>query len=271
MKKKIIVLALLVIAAAAIYHFKIKPDDAKQNGTLVLYGNVDIREVALGFRVPGRLAHLNYEEGDRVEIGAELAQLDKQPLTEELAVRQAQVKEISADLANAEKTFKRNADLVKKGSVSTSDYDDALALRDALKARLETAKAQLTQAETALADANLLAPASGTLLTRVKEPGSILAVGTTVYTLALDQPVWVRTYIDEPNLGKIYPGQKVSVTTDSGQSYTGQIGFISPQAEFTPKTVETTQLRTSLVYRLRVIVLEADQHLRQGMPVSIHF
>jgi HlyD family secretion protein len=81
--------------------------------------------------------------------------------------------------------------------------------------------------------------------------------------------VWVRTYVDEPDLGQVYPGQKATVRTDSGGVYKGQVGFISPQAEFTPKTVETTELRTDLVYRLRVIVADPDEGLRQGMPVTV--
>jgi HlyD family secretion protein len=81
----------------------------------------------------------------------------------------------------------------------------------------------------------------------------------------------VRAYISEPNLGKIYPGMEVEVTndTDPDRPYRGQIGFISPVAEFTPKSVETPELRTDLVYRLRVIIEQADAALRQGMPVTV--
>ena len=92
-----------------------------------------------------------------------------------------------------------------------------------------------------------------------------------VYTMALLDPVWVRTYAPEPDLGKIHPGMKAQIFTDSfpGRAYDGWIGFISPVAEFTPKTVETPELRTSLVYRLRVYVHNPDNSLRQGMPVTI--
>jgi HlyD family secretion protein len=88
----------------------------------------------------------------------------------------------------------------------------------------------------------------------------------------LDKPVYVRAYIGEPDLGRIAPGTAVRVKSDSaGKIYRGQIGFISPRAEFTPKTVETTDLRTDLVYRLRIVIDEADHDtaLRQGMPVTI--
>jgi HlyD family secretion protein len=91
-----------------------------------------------------------------------------------------------------------------------------------------------------------------------------------VYSLSLRDPVYVRAYIDEPNLGRIAPGMRVSISTDSSdRSYDGEIGFISPRAEFTPRSVETTALRTNLVYRLRIVVPESDEGLRQGMPVTV--
>ncbi len=98
----------------------------------------------------------------------------------------------------------------------------------------------------------------------------MVASSTPVYTLSLRDPVYVRAYVSEPDLGRIAPGVAVRVHTDSSDKvYRGQIGFISPRAEFTPKTVETTDLRTDLVYRLRVVVADADEGLRQGMPVTV--
>lgn len=179
------------------------------------------------------------------------------------------MRETEAGLLNAEKTLQRRASLVKNGSVAVSDYDEALAGRDELKARLDTARAQLALSKTNLKDTVLYTPSAGTVLTRARETGAIVGAGELVYTISLDSPVWVRTYVDEPNLGRIYPGQPVMVKTDSGRQYEGQIGFISPRAEFTPKTVETAALRTDLVYRLRVIVKTPDQGLRQGMPVTV--
>ena len=92
-----------------------------------------------------------------------------------------------------------------------------------------------------------------------------------VYTVSLTGDVWVRAYVAEPDLGRIHPGMIVEVTTDTAPNkpYKGRIGFISPVAEFTPKSVETPDLRTDLVYRLRVIIDQPDTGLRQGMPVTI--
>jgi HlyD family secretion protein len=122
-----------------------------------------------------------------------------------------------------------------------------------------------------LADADLIAPSNGTVLSRVREAGAIVAAGEAVYVLSLTSPVWVRTYVSEPDLGRVRPGMEVQVKTDTrgAKTYTGRIGFISTTAEFTPKTVETTELRTSLVYRLRIVVDDDTGFLRQGMPVTV--
>jgi HlyD family secretion protein len=268
MKKALLLLIIAAAGAGTCYYYR-HEHNMNSGRELLLYGNVDIRELNLGFRVAGRLEIMHLEEGDRVAPGQELAVLDQVPFQDDLAVRAAQVREAEAGLANAEKTYRRMASLVEKNSLAISDYDDASARRDELKARLDTGKAQLAQAETSLRDTVLVTPSAGTVLTRVQEPGAIVAAGEVVYAMSLDNPVWVRTYVDEPNLGRIYTGQKMLVTTDSGRRYAGQVGFISPRAEFTPKTVETAALRTDLVYRLRVVVDAPDQGLRQGMPVTV--
>lgn len=104
---------------------------------------------------------------------------------------------------------------------------------------------------------------------RVREPGAVVAAGELVYLLALTAPVWVRTWVAEPELGRVRPGMPAEVRTDGGASYLGQVGFVSPVAEFTPRTVETRELRTSLVYRVRVVVPEPGPDLRLGMPVTV--
>jgi HlyD family secretion protein len=269
MKKLIVALILAIVLGAGGYWYYTAGQADDAGTTLTLYGNVDIRDVALGFRVSGRLETMRFEEGDRIEAGTVLASLDKTPLQDELTLRQAELAEAEAALRNAEKTFARQAELVRRNTVSQSAYDDALAARDTAQARVQTATARLHLAETDLADAEIHAPEAGVILTRVREPGSIVAAGEPVYTLAIDDPVWIRTYVDEPDLGHVSPGQEATVSTDSGDTYEGQIGFISPQAEFTPKNVETVELRTDLVYRLRVIVANPDKGLRQGMPVTV--
>lgn len=295
----------------------------KNQGDLVLYGNVDIRQVDLGFRVSGRIAKVLFEEGDDVKTGDIVAILDKAPYEASLAAAQAQlvqaeenfaklrhgnrpqeieearatVNEQQAILENAQATFKRQSEQMKVGSTSQQAYDDALAqkikaealLKSAKEglnlaeegfrkedigaghAAMETAKAQLESAKINLNDTEILSPSNGIILTRVREPGSIVAPESVVYTLSLHNPVWVRAYVSEPDLGRIKPGMKALVTTDThpDKPFKGQIGFISPQAEFTPKTVETPELRTDLVFRLRIVMEDPKGQLRQGMPVTV--
>lgn len=108
------------------------------------------------------------------------------------------------------------------------------------------------------------------------EPGSIIQKGTAIYTLTKPRPVWIRAYISEINLGNIYDGMPAQIITDSTdphtgakKTYQGHIGYISPVSEFTPKSVQTTDLRTDLVYKIRVYVDNADEFLRQGMPTTV--
>ena len=138
-------------------------------------------------------------------------------------------------------------------------------------AAVAAAEAELRRAEIDLADGVLHAPQKGTILTRAREAGAIVQPGQTVYTLTLTEPVWLRAYVDEPNLGKIRPGMPVRVAVDAapGKTFPGTVGFISPTAEFTPKTVETREVRTALVYRLRVQAQDPENVMRQGMPVTI--
>lgn len=270
MKKKLALLLLaLALAGGGYWLYRQERLLRQPSDCIVLFGNVDIRDVLLGFRVGGRIAEIRYEEGDRVEEGDLLAVLDKQPFVDNVNLYAAQIEEAKITRRKVEKPFLRRAALTGIGAVSTEERDDAEATRDEAEAQVNTAEARLQQAETQLRDTDLFAPSNGIILTRAQEPGAIVEAGRTVYSLALDTPVWIRTYIDEPNLGNIHPGQRALVSTDSGGGYEGQIGFISPQAEFTPKNVETARLRTDLVYRLRVIVDNPDKGLRQGMPVTV--
>jgi len=321
MKRTIIIFLLLVAAVGGWYAWKIL--NAEQSGSApVFHGNVDIREVRLGFRVAGRVAEVLKEEGDGVAPAEIVARLDAQPYENAVDQASAQARQLEARLAelqngtrpedieqarknltateaaheNARLIFERQQQLVSSGAVARQDFDTARASfqtararRDGAKAALdlllagtraeqitqaeaslEAAHAALSQAQTQLADTVLTAPETGVVLTRVVEPGSIVQAGSTALTVSLLSPVRVRAYAPEPQLGLVHPGRKVLVFTDSRpEPYHGQIGDVSARAEFTPKSVETEELRTALVYRFRVTVQDADQGLRQGMPVTL--
>jgi HlyD family secretion protein len=182
--------------------------------------------------------------------------------------------------AGSQKTFDDASAAERQAQASLNSAREALRLQEIgfraedialAKAQFDERKANLQTAERQLTDADLIAPSDSTVLSRVREVGAIVQAGETVYVLSLTSPVWVRTYVSEPDLGRIKPGMEVSVHTDTpgGKVYKGKVGFISTAAEFTPKTVETTELRTALVYRIRVVVDGTADELRQGMPVTI--
>jgi len=136
---------------------------------------------------------------------------------------------------------------------------------------LETLKASLSLLNIRLADSTLTAPAPGVIQNRILEPGEMASPNRPVVTLALTDPKWVRAYLPEPELGRINLGMKAKILSDSfpDQAFEGWIGFISPVAEFTPKTVETEDLRTQLVYEVKVFVYDSKDVLRLGMPVTV--
>jgi membrane fusion protein PltH len=123
-----------------------------------------------------------------------------------------------------------------------------------------------------LADAQLVAPVDAVVRTRVMEPGEMASPQKPVFTLAITDPKWVRAYVSEPDLGKVHSGAAASVMVDSfpDRRFDGWIGFISPVAEFTPKSVQTEELRTSLVYEVRVFVKDPSDELRLGMPATVY-
>jgi HlyD family secretion protein len=330
MKKKLaLVLSLFLVAAAggaAAWWFNLPAQFGwthKQADHLTLYGNVDIRQVRLGFRVGGRIAEMLVDEGDAVKTGALLAHLDARPYEDsvrggeaqeaslratldklvagprpdEIAEARAANTEQTANLLNAQQTYDREALLRPTGSISQAVLDQATMTKDAAVARkasarealdllnegtraedlaaaranLQVAESSLSTAKTSLGDTELRAPDDGVILSRVREPGAIVSPSDDVFVLSLNKPVVVRAYVSEPDLGKIHPGMTLDVASDTlpNRAYRGTIGFISPVAEFTPKSVETPDLRTDLVYRLRIIVEDPDLGLRQGMPVTV--
>ena len=142
---------------------------------------------------------------------------------------------------------------------------------DEARARLRAQEAQLALSRAVLQDADLYAPADGVIRNRLLEVGDMASAQKPVFSMALTSPIWVRAYVPESMLGRIAAGTGATVSTDSfpGKQYRGWVGFISPTAEFTPKNVETPDLRTRLVYQVRVYVCNPDHELRLGMPATV--
>ena len=213
---------------------------------------------------------MKFEEGDVVHKGDVLATLDDDTFINAQNQAQAKVSQAEAALENAKLINRRKQTLCRTKTVSQQDCDNAKANQEIAAADLEYAKSSADVAQTALDDATLKAPADGVILVRIFEPGTMIAAGAPVYTISLNGKMWVRAYIKETELGRVKLGTPVKIYTDSNtKTYDGHLGFISSTAEFTPKSIETASLRTDLVYRLRIVIDNADDYLKQGMPVTI--
>lgn len=269
---------LIIITIIMIYlTFNYLKDRNKDNNELILYGNIEIRQVDLGFRVDGTIAQMLFEEGDTVKKGDLLAYLENKQYKSSYEKSVADIKLNKSTSLNTSSKYERNKPLCLENTTSKQECDELYNRKNEAKAALEASIASSKIAKNNLDDSYIYAPCDGIVMTRVQEPGSIAIPGQPVYTISKNKPVWIRAYVSETNLGNIKYGMKAKVLTDSinpntgkPREYTGWIGYISPVAEFTPKTVQTTDLRTDLVYRIRVYVYEIDEYLRQGMPVTIN-
>ncbi|MCA0373864.1 MAG: efflux RND transporter periplasmic adaptor subunit [Proteobacteria bacterium] len=314
----IIILALL--GAGAFYWFYYKPKH--ENTPIKLFGNVEIREAEASFRQAGRIKNILVDEGDKVQEGQVLAELETDTFMDAMAASDAEIALANSDLTklkngsrpeeialandnvaqakavldNAQKEYARQASLAPSGAVAQKIVDnlksqrdiaranyqaalDALKLRQngarkedimAGQSRLQGAMANRRKIQTALDDTKLYAPVSGIIVAKPKEKGAIVAPNLAVFTISIQDPIYIRAYVSEKELAKFAPGTQVLIKSDSiDKEYQGQVGYVSPRAEFTPKTVETQDLRTDLVYRLRIVVKSPDGKLLQGMPVNV--
>ncbi|WP_159565875.1 secretion protein HlyD [Budvicia diplopodorum] len=274
------------------------------NGRLTAL-NVDEGDAVAAGQILGHLDDAPYQnarlqaKANADALKAQLALIEEGYRAEEIAQVRAAVTQSQAAYDYAQSFYQRQLGLWKSRSISANSLEDAKNARDQAKATLQSAKDKLSQFETGnrpqeiaqakanlaaaeatlkqaelnVSDTQLVSPSAGTILTRAVEPGSMLSASNTVFSLSLTAPVWVRAYVSEINLARAVPGTKLTIYTDahSDKPYHGTVGFVSPNAEFTPKSVETPELRTDLVYRLRIIVTDPDDNLRQGMPVTVHF
>lgn len=217
---------------------------------------------------------------------------------EEIAQAKATMDALQATYLNDEANYRRYAMLATTSAASIQQRDNAKAAFDAshqqyeaarqayvlavkgpraediaaARAAYEAAVAAVALAQRAFDDTRLYAAADGIVEDRILEPGDMASPNTPVFTIALTSPLWVRAYVPESKLGHIRLGMAATISTDSypGRVYHGWIGYLAPTSEFTPKTVETPELRDALVYQLRVYVCDGRDELRLGMPATVH-
>lgn len=376
----------LFLAAAALIAYFGYYRNRSNDSAIMASGHIEVTEVDMSFRLPGHVTRLPVDEGEQVNKGSLLAELEQDVLKARRDQAAAQVNELAAkeaalalsiqikeDVLNAEvrraaagvsaadaryrslKTGSRKEEireaaaardraktewenrkrdllrmerLYERRIISVSQYDAAVTGEEtaraayeaaqehynlvkagpreemvlegeanlagsdaalsaaeasrreidklkldlkALRAQVEQARAFLTVAEDDLADASIYAPFDGFITVKDVEEGEFVQAGSPVLTLAQLDTVWVKTYVPETQLGRVFLGQKAEVMSDTfpNKLYPGTVTFISPEAEFTPKNVQTKEERVKLVYRIKVTLENPNQELKAGMPVDV--
>ena len=295
MKKLVILLVLLAAAGTAAWLIYRKTPSGPEDKA-VLYGNVDLRQVDLAFLISERIDSVLVDEGDTVVPGQKLATLETVRLRQ-AADEARQIAEAARQNYLRVKNGPRAEEIAETKSISRQEADDAIASRQVAAANLDVArkqlelllagsreedvaqalaqynqaKASLTIREQNLKDAVLYAPGNGVVRNRILEKGDMASPQKPVYNISLNHTKWVRAYLTESQLGKVKPGFSATVRNDSfpDTGFKGTVGFISSVAEFTPKNVETPDLRTALVYEVRIIVDDPDNRLRLGAPATV--
>jgi membrane fusion protein YbhG len=322
-QKKIGTALLLAVLAGAGLGYRIWR--AHNNGnadTLRISGNVEVTDVEVSFKIPGRVIQRLVDEGQPVREGQAIAVLDSAELSQQVALQKAELNAALADLAEllagnrpeeieqgraalavtksevdrAAADYRRARELYQQGIVSArdfeirqADFDVAQAkLRDATerlrvlekgprrekieqaRARVEASRQALAKTFTQLGYTTIPSPLTGVVISKNVEPGEYVAPGTPIVTVGDLEHIWLRAYINETDLGRVKLGQAVHVTTDTypNRAYQGRISFISPEAEFTPKNVQTDKERVKLVYRVKIDISNSRMELKPGMPAD---
>ena len=263
-------------------------------------GTLEATEVSVSALTTGTVLRMTAEEGQSVAKEAVLAAIDVEKLVLQRAQLTAALCEIEAGRIAAEATiaqaeenfentrarFNRTKALHARGSATQQQFDDISTRLGVDRNQLTAARAQLpildakqAQTEAAIAvldrqiaDGTITAPLSGMVVEKYVEPGEVVTAGQKVYKIVDLNDFWLNIYMAETDLGEITTGEKVIVRVDAVKTpLTGRIAWTSPEAEFTPKNVQTRKARSELVYAVKVMLDENPPALKIGMPAEVYF
>lgn len=270
MKKRILIAGIGIIILLALFlTFRLR--NKQDTGALLVSGNVEVTEVNIGFKIAGRVVALLTDEGRTVRINEKIAVLDSAEYESQVNLSRALLRNAEATLDKVRKDYERADVLYKNGAISSQQMDSAKTANDVSLSQVQQAAAALRTSEVKLKDTVIYSPVTGVVLRKNVEAGETVSAGTPVYTIGdLDNP-WVKVYVQEAKLGLVKLGQKAEIRTDSypGKIYEGTVTYISSEAEFTPKNVQTQEERVKLVYGVKVSVKNVNDELKPSMPADV--
>ena len=290
---------LLIVAGASVwwFYFRIPPLVGFASGN----GRLEVQEIDVATKFPGRIAEVLVDEGDSVQVGQVVARMDTSSLSAQVREAEAQVlrsrqgqitaKALIAQRRSetllAERDLERARALYVNANMSAKDYDRARSTMDTAKASTTQAEAQLAEADAAIAaslaqkerihvdlkDSVLPAPRSGRVQFRLAEPGEVLASGGKVLTLIDPTDVYMTVFLPAAEAGKIALGAQARITLDAAPNLVipSAVSFVADKAQFTPKEVETRTEREKLMFRIKVkidpeLVKGHEAQVKPGLP-----
>lgn len=271
-KNKAVILSvifLLILAGLAVYAVK---ELMTNHNEIKVSGNIEGDDVRISFRVGGQILNLLADEGSNLKVGQIVARLNTDELTKVQKEAEAQLKAAEFQYKLSYDDYGRAVNMYKAGAISAQQRDQYRTKSDTDWAAVKQARASLELANTKLGWADLASPLNGYILVKSAEEGEVVQTGAPVFTAVDLNNVWVTAYINETDVGKVKLGQKAIVKIDSfpHRSYKGWVSFISQQAEFTPKYIQTTTERVKLVYRIKARVDNTNLELKPGMPADAY-
>jgi HlyD family secretion protein len=281
-KRLILISSAIVVAAGAVVAWLILSKPALPPGFAAGNGRLEAKEIDVATKYAGRIKTILANEGDTVGAGQVVATIDTEPMEAQLRQAQAQIREAEdnrrtalaqvgvkkAELDYASKQSARSKGLVGKGAVSQQEREVDLAQVDVARAALEGVKAQAVRAQSSIeaataegerlqaqiADNTLRAPLRARVQSRMAEPGEVLGAGGKVLALTDLSDVYMYVFLPADTAGKVTMGSESRIVLDSMPAYPIRciVSYVSPTAQFTPKTVETAEERHNLSFRVKL-------------------
>lgn len=262
-------------------------------------GTLEATEVTVSAQTGGQIVRLTKEEGDAVAAGDTLARVDVEKLQLQRKQLVAGLDEVRANripaaesvrqaadnLANIEKNYKRMSGLLEKGTATQQQYDDASTKYRVAASQLASARAQeklldakeseidasVAVLDRGIRDGTVLSPASGVIAEKYVESGETVPSGGAVYKVSDTKKYWLKIYVAEKDLARFKLGEDVTVRVDAyAKDLAAAVSWVSPEAEFTPKNVETKEARAELVYAVKVTIKDPPAELKIGMPAEVY-
>lgn len=281
---RVFVIVLMVAVVLIVFFSVLQKKEPQELVAISGSGTIEVTEIELGSKIAGRVEKVVVEEGEEVNSGKVLVELDHRELDAQLAQARASVNvartrmdQTRSEWENVGTNLNRIRELYRAGSATKKELDDletkyklASDQYKLVSHQYEQSKAALELIRAQLENAVINSPIKGVVLEQNTNPGEVVFPGIALLTLADLSSVWLKIYVKETLLGRVKLGQKAKVKVDSypEKTFWGKVVHISDKAEFTPKDIQTKEQRVKLVFGVKISLENPDQELKPGMPAD---